>query len=563
MQSSLGHKSPPTTLQRLLLIKWDFWTVVTLLVYVFMFAFIIYPLFSLLMNSFLSEDGQVTIQNYILFMKLKYYRSALINSFMVSTVATVFAILIGVPLAYITSRYAIKFKGLLQIMVITSLLSPPFIGAYSWILLTGNNGYITRFIHSLGINIPSIYGWHGIVIVFALQFYPHIFLYVSGALKTIDTSLEEASESLGMNSWQRLRTITLPLIFPTLSAGALMVFMASFADFGTPMLLGQGFKVLPILAYEQFISEMGGNPAMASTLSIILILCSTLILFFQRYFVSRKNFSMTGMRTPKVKELRPVLKWVFTILAFIPACISILPQITVIITSFIKTKGPVFQSGFSLGSYREVLFRVPRAIINTYSYSILSIIIMVVAGMLIAYILVRRKSKVTAFLDGIIMIPYVMPGTVLGISLIIAFNKPPIVLTGTWFILVIAYVVRKIPYTIRSSTAILHQLDHSVEEASISLGVPPMKTFFKTTGRLMAPGVLSGAILSWITTINELSSTLVLYYGATATISVTIYSEVITSNFGTGAALASILTMTTLISLIIASKLSGGKGLSL
>lgn len=563
MQMKLNQHPAPAVRQRLLLRKWDLWTVVTVLVYVFLCAFVLYPLISLLFNSFINEEGSFSIRNYIDFISLSYYRKALLNSFMVSGLATLLAVLIGVPLAYLSSRYDIKFKGLMQMMVIMSLLSPPFIGAYSWILLMGNNGFITRFIHSIGIPIPSIYGWHGIVIVFALQFYPHIFLYVSGALKTIDTSLEEASESLGMSSWQRLKTITLPLIFPTLSAGALMVFMASFADFGTPMLLGQGFKVLPILAYEQFISEMGGNPAMASTLSIVLIVFSTAILFSQRYFVSRKNYSMTGMRTPKVKRLNKSAKILLTVLAFIPATISILPQLTVLVTSFLKTNGPVFHRGFSLDSYREVLYRVPRAILNTYTYSIISIVIMIVAGMMIAYILVRRKSKLTAALDGIIMIPYVMPGTVLGISLIIAFNKPPVVLTGTWIILVIAYVVRKIPYTIRSSSAILHQLDKSVEEASISLGVPPMKTFFKTTGRLMAPGVVSGAILSWITTINELSSTLVLYFGATATISVTIYSEVFTSNYGTGAALASILTVTTLISLLIANKLSGGKGLSL
>ena len=563
MQAKLKPVGSPTVGQRLLLRRWDIWTFVTVCVYIFMLVFIIYPLVSLLLNSFIGKDGSITLQNYLDFFQLKYYHQALLNSFLVSALATVLAILIGTPLAYIATRYDIKCKGLMQMMVIMSLLSPPFIGAYSWILLMGNNGFVTRFIRESGIDIPSIYGWHGIVIVFALQFYPHIFLYVSGALKTIDTSLEEASESLGMTAWNRLRTVTLPLIFPTLSAGALMVFMASFADFGTPMLLGQGYKVLPILAYEQFISEMGGNPAMASTLSVVMIFFSTAVLFGQRYFVSRKNYSMTGMRTPTVKKLKRMPKVLLTVLAFIPACISIMPQLTVLVTSFLAKKGPVFHSGFSLDSYKEVFFRVPKAIMNTYSYSVLSIIVMVIAGMLIAYILVRRRSKFTAFIDGIIMIPYIMPGTVLGISLIIAFNKPPIVLTGTWIILVIAYVIRKIPYTIRSSTAVLHQLDRSVEEASISLGVPPMKTFFKTTGRLMAPGVISGAILSWITTINELSSTLVLYYGATATISVTIYSEVFTSNYGTGAALASILTVTTLISLLIANKLSGSKGLSL
>ncbi|CAH0117882.1 hypothetical protein PAE9249_00345 [Paenibacillus sp. CECT 9249] len=556
-----ARTGPSPLLKRLSLRKWDFWTFIILIGYIFFFAFVIYPLFSLFFSSLYNEDGKFSFSNYADFFRLKYFRSALLNSFMVSGLATVFAILIGVPMAYVTTRYNIACKGLINILIIMSLLSPPFIGAYSWILMLGNNGFITRFLNDIGIPFGSVYGWQGIVFVFTLQFYPHIYLYVSGALKTIDTSLEEAAESLGRSSFRRLWSITLPLIFPTLSAGALMVFMASFADFGTPMLLGQGFKVLPILAYEQFISEMGGNPAMASTLSVVLILCSTTILFLQRYFVSRKNYAMSGMRTPKVVKLRKTPRILITIGALLVVCVSMIPQATVIVTSFIKTKGPVFHRGFSLDSYREILYRVPRAIMNTYSFSLIAIVIMIVFGMLLAYVLVRRSSKLTATLDGLIMIPYVMPGTVLGISLIIAFNKPPLVLTGTWIILVVAYVVRKLPYTIRSSTAILQGLDRGVEEASISLGVPPMKTFFKTTGRLMIPGVLSGAILSWVTTINELSSTIVLYYGATATISVTIYSEVFTSNYGTGAALASILSISTLISLLIANKLTGKKDL--
>lgn len=340
-----------------------------------------------------------------------------------------------------------------------------------------------------------------------------------------------------------------------------MVFMASFADFGTPMLLGQGIKLLPILAYEQFINEMGSNPAMASTLSMILLSVSTGILFLQRYLVTRKSYSMSSMRPPKVIKLKPLQKFFAMLFVWLVLAVSLIPQITVITTSFLKTNGPVFTNQFSLDSYREVLFRVPQAIINTFSYSALAIVFMVVAGLLLSYIVVRRSSKISALLDTLIMIPYVIPGTVLGISFIVAFNKPPIEITGTWIILVIAYSIRKLPYTMRSSTAILYQIDRSVEEASISLGVPPMKTFFKTTAILMLPGVLSGAILSWVTTINELSSTIVLYTGATSTITVAIYSQVFTSSYGTAAALASILSLSTIASLIIVTIISGKKGI--
>ena len=162
-------------------------------------------------------------------------------------------------------------------------------------------------------------------------------------------------------------------------------------------------------------------------------------------------------------------------------------------------------------------------------------------------------------MDLLIMFPFVIPGAVLGISLIVAFNKQPVILTGTAAIMIIAFIVRKLPYTVRSGSAFLQQMDVSVEEASISLGVSPMKTFFQVTARLMAPGILSGAILSWITCINELSSSVMLYGGKTSTISVAIYTEVVRNSFGTAAALASILTVSTVISLLIFLKVSKGK----
>ncbi|TBL71462.1 iron ABC transporter permease [Paenibacillus thalictri] len=541
--------------------RFDLWTVVTLVSLAFFLLFLIYPLGKVFMASMLA-DGKMNFDNYINFFKLKYYYGALLNSFIVSGSATVLACMIGIPMAYVMSRFHIPCKGFVHILIILTLLSPPFIGAYSWILMLGNNGFITRFLGSLGIHIKSIYGLHGMIFVFALQYYPHIYLYVSGALKTIDKSLEEASESLGVHAWSRIRKVTLPLIFPTVSMGALMVFMASFSDFGTPMLLGQGLKTLAVLTYEEFVGEMGTNPGMSSTISIVLLLITTLLLFWQRRLVAKKSYAMNSMRAPEIVKLKGLPKLGAYVFTGAVVLLSLIPQATVIVTSFIKTKGPVFTSEFGFDSYREVFGRVPEAIGNTFAFSSVAIVIMVLAGMLISYVVVRKKSKLTALLDAMIMIPYVIPGTVLGISLIIAFNTPPIVMTGTWMILVVAYVIRKLPYTMRSSSAILFQLDRSVEEASISLGVPPMKTFFKTTAILMLPGVLSGAILSWVTTINELSSTVVLYHGSTATITVSIYREVVNGTYGTAAALASILSLCTIVSLIIVNKISGKRGFS-
>jgi iron(III) transport system permease protein len=542
--------------------KFDIWNAITLISFILLIIFLMYPLFNILKSSFIgAKSNSFSLENYTYFFKTKYYFKSLINSLVVCTLATIFSTIIGVPMAYLITRYNIPAKGTFYVLIIMSLLAPPFIGAYSWIILLGNNGIIVNFFKGIGITIPSIYGWRGVVLVFTLQFYPHIFMYVQGALSTMDASLEEAAESLGVSKFKRLMTITFPLILPTILAGALVVFLSAFADFGTPMLIGQGYNVIPVLAYNEFINEMGGNAALASTLSIIMILVSSALLLLQRGILAKKNYTMSFLRPPQVKKLSVAKRFFATLFCAAVVFVSILPQIIVVISSFLETKGPIFYKRFSLMNYKTIMFKVPRSIVNTFAYSTVAIIIMIFGGMLISYILVRKRNKVSDMLDVFIMLPYVIPGTVMGIALIVSFNTKPLVLTGTWIILVIAYVLRKLPYTIRSSVAILYQVDKSVEEASINLGVPPLKTFFKITAPIIAAGVASGSVISWITTINELSSTVVLYSGKTATITTAVYSEVFASNFGTGAALASILTFTTIISLLVVNKLSGKNGI--
>lgn len=219
----------------------------------------------------------------------------------------------------------------------------------------------------------------------------------------------------------------------------------------------------------------------------------------------------------------------------------------------------MFTSGFSLDSYRKIFKNAGKAIINSYSYGLIAIVLIIILGMFIAYLSIRRKNIFTSIIDTITMFPYIVPGSVLGITLLLAFNKKPILLSGTFMILIVSFVIRRLPYTLRSSAAILYQISPSMEEASISLGYSPVRTFFKVTAVMMLPGVLAGAILSWITVINELSSSIILYTGNTRTMSVAIYTEVIRASYGTAAALSTILTITTVISLLIFFKLSGSK----
>lgn len=545
--------------------KLDFWNVVTIGIFLIFAVCLIYPLFSLFFSSLKdSNTGEFTLSNFVQFFTKKYYYESLWRSFSVTIITTILTIVIGVPLAYVMTTCKIKGKGLIEILIIISVLSPPFIGAYSWILLLGRSGVITTFLSdTFGINLPSIYGFSGILLVFTLKLFPFIYMYTTGALKKLDVSLIEASESLGCTGVKKVFTVVIPLILPTVLAGSLLVFMNALADFGTPMLIGEGYQVMPVLIYSEFISEVGGKANFAAALSAIMVFITTIIFLGQKYVVNKKSFVMSSLKPIQPKKINGIKSFLAHTFVYIVVGLAIIPQVTVIFTSFLKTKGAMFIREFSLNSYINVIGKLGSSIRNTFVYGIIAIILIIILGMFISYVSVRRKNLFTSILDTLTMFPYIIPGSVLGITLLLAFNKKPILLSGTFMIIVIAFVIRRLPYTIRSSAAILYQISPSMEEASISLGYSQFQTFKNVTSRMMLPGVISGAILSWITVINELSASIILYTGTTRTMSVAIYSEVIRASYGTAAALSSILTFTTIISLLIFFKLTGSREISL
>lgn len=546
-------------------IKLDFWNIVTLLIIIVFAIFLIYPLLSLFLDGFKdSKSGVWSLMNYIQFFSKKYYTSALINSFKLTISVTVIAVLIGVPLAYFMSFYKIKGKGILEVLFIISMMSPNFIGAYSWILLLGRNGSVTKFLEkALGINMPSIYGFAGMLLVFSLKLYPFIYIYVSGALKKIDVALSEAAESLGCGGLKKVFTVIMPLITPTLVAAALLVFMNCMADFGTPALIGEGYRVMPTLVYSEFVGESGGSANFAACMATIMIIITALVFFLQKWYINTKSFTMSSIRPIQPKEPKGIFKVLIYIYIYLLAGLSIIPQAMVVYTSFKATKMQVFVDGFSLGSYKKVADKALAAVTNTYVFCFFAIVIIITLGMLIAYLTVRRRSVLTSAIDSIAMFPYIVPGSVLGITLLIAFNHQPLMLAGTAFIIIISLVIRRLAYTLRSSSAILYQISPSMEEAAVSLGDTPAKSFVKVTAKMMLPGVASGAILSWITIINELSSSVMLYTSKTKTMSVAIYNEVIRASYGPAAALASILTLTTVISLLVFFKVSGSRDVTM
>lgn len=539
--------------------KPDFWRVVLIVSLVFALCFIGYPFLYLVRNSLTDENGALTLQHFAKFFKKHYYMVCLTNTIKLAFASTALATLVGLPLAYISTRYNTIGKGFTNILIIISLMSPPFIGAYAWILLLGNAGYITNFLAERGIEIGTIYGYKGLLLVFTLKLYPYVYLYAQGALQKIDASLEEASESLGVHGWKRLMKVTFPVIAPTVLNSMLIVFMTSVADYGTPQMIGKGYKVLTVAIYEEFMTELTGDTSFASALAIMVTLCMLMILIIQKASIASKSYTMSSLRPPQEKKLKGARRALLSLPLYIVGLVGTLPILAIVVTSFRNVNGTRFTEGFGLDSYRNVVYSMGRYIRNTFIFSAVAIALVIVVGMLAAYLIVRKRSRITGFLDVLYMFPYVIPGSVIGISLVVAFNKKPIILTGTFFIMIVSYVIRKLPFTLRSSVGILYSIEPSIEEASVSLGVPPMKTFFKTTAPLMMPGLFSGALLSFIEIINELSSSMILYTGKTTTISVAIFNALFRDAYGTASALATILIAVTIVCLIIFNKVSGGK----
>ena len=520
----------------------DFWSLIMFGALLIVGAMLIWPIMQVLVLGFVDPLTQtVTFANYLKVLTHPYYLGALWNTMLVGVGGMVGACLLGIPLAYCTARYLIKGRSVIATLAVMALVSPPFIGAYSWIVVLGNNGWLTQHLRAVGINMPTIYGMSGIILVFSLKFFPFVYLMTESALRNINRSFEEAAENLGCTPLQRFFKVTLPLVFPATSSGAILCFVLSIADFGTPSIIGRDFRTLSTIAYNQYTSEMGGTPTMAVSISMLMIVISMLAVLLQRYLIGKRRYAGSMTNRHVQREIKGVFSLLVHALSYAIVGLATLPIAVVVYTSFLQTKGPVFSGGFGLNSYARVINEVPDVIINTFRFSLVATLLITVIGGLMSYIIVRRETKLAGFLDSILMVPYVVPGVVMAIGFLLTFNRGALDLVGTGTIIVFILFIRRLPYGVRATSSVLRQIKPSIEEAAVSLGASPAKAFIAVTVPLMMPGIVAGAMMSFITAINELSSTLLLYTAQTTTMPVRVYNAVLDGEFGIAAALSTLL----------------------
>jgi len=351
---------------------------------------------------------------------------------------------------------------------------------------------------------------------------------------------------MGSTRLKRFFQISIMLSMPTILAAALLVFMRAFADFGTPLLIGEGYRTFTVEIYNQYLGEVGQDHNFAAAIAVIAIIVTALVFLLQKWATGKFKFTLQSSRQIEKKRPKGIGGFFIYLYCYVLVALAFLPQLYIVYLSFRKSSQVMFLPGYSLDNYRLAADRLlGRSIVNTLVLGGIALAIIILISILLAYLVVRRSSVFHNVIDTLSMAPYIMPGAVIGIALVVAFNRKPLALTGTIAILVIALVIRRMPYTIRSATATLMHIPVSIEEAARSLGASKLKTFFRITTPMMSAGIVSGALLSFVAIVTEMSSAIILYNNKTITLTMSAYVAISRGNYGLATAFSAILTVLT------------------
>ena len=338
-------------------------TVLCLLILVF---FVLYPLGVLFNNSVRDQSGALSFAGFTQLMRDSQFLLALRNTLVLGVCVTLLWTAIGVPLAYMVARYEFPLKNLVAVLPVVTIVIPEVIVGQSWLLLLGNNGLLTNLMGRIGIELPSFYGWTGLIFSMTLVYYTYIYLGVLAALQGFDGQLEEAGLSLGTSPLRTKLRVLLPLMLPAVAVNALVVFSLVVGNFVLATLLGSRVPLLSVMTYNAFVNEMGGSPLLQSAMSVISIVIVGTVLFLQKRVVERKLYAMTAGRAPQATRVRSGAAAVFTGSVGFIIFLSLLPLIIVFVAAFTETSGPVMRWGaWSLSSFRRIFHSAPEPVLNS------------------------------------------------------------------------------------------------------------------------------------------------------------------------------------------------------
>lgn len=527
------------------------WFWLTLLALALLGLFVLYPLINILTAS-VTGEGQ---NGWSRLIATPRYLEAIRNTLILSTVVTLIATAIGVPLAYVTARYSFAGKGLIALLPLITLVIPEVIAAQTWLMMLGNNGLITRFLRDFGIRLPSFYGWFGLITSMSFIYYTYVYIGVVAAIGKFDVQLEEAAQSLGTAPGRSRLHVMLPVILPAILASALLVFTMTVGNFAISMILSHRLPLLSVVTYQAAVAEGARDITMQSTLASVSVLIVMLVLFLNRRIVARGKYEIVQGRGARPVPLRGLRGLAVALPAGLVVLVSLLPLISIMLGAFTASRGPVMQWGtWTLDNLARVFITAPQPLINSLTYAGIATVISTAFTAMVSYLVVKKPNLLTPFVDYVSAIPLALSGTVLGVGLLATFHGGWLPLSGTASIIVLAYVIRRMPFGMRNGQATLHNIPNSLEEASISLGVPPVKTFFKVVLPVMLPAVASAAILTWTTTVAELSASILVYSGGRETLPIQVFRLIDSGLMAYASAYGLVLVAVILIPIIVASK---------
>lgn len=481
------------------------------------------------------------------------WRTTMLNTLQMAALATVSSVLLGFVYAYAITKAKVPWAGFFRLMPMLSLITPPFVSGLAFIFLFGRRGIVTYEL--LGLR-TDIYGWHGLWLAQTNSFFPIAFLAISGVLASINPNLERASQSLGASGWKTFRSVVLPLATPGVAAAALLVAIAVLGDFGNPMLIAGRYRVLATEAYQQI--SGWADLRMGSVLSLALLLPAVAFFWLQLRLQGRSaaRYVTVGGRGSRMEAapVHPLLRWGLFAFCLLIALFILAQYAVILLGAFTPTWGVDYS--FTLRNFDNV-FRRSGELWNSLRFAGSAALACAFLATITAYLVHRMRVPFGRTLDLVALLPGAIPGTLLGISYILAFNTPPLQITGTATIIVISMVFSYLPVGYRISSATLQQLAPSIEESANDLGASGMRTFFDVVLPLIGSSFSAALVYTFVKAIGTLSAVVFLISHGTVVASASILNLAEQGYWGWAAALSSALIAIALVALGLARLVLG------
>ena len=535
------------------------------LIWAFLIVFVLYPLTRIFYDAVTNEAGQLTLVNFREFFTDSFYLRSFWRSMVLGVAAVITTSVVGIAVAFLIIRYEFPYRKLFSYLTMLPMILPPLVGVLGFVFILGRAGTVNILLMDwFGMEHPInfMYGMHGILLVETVHLFPLMTLSILDSLSKVDPSLEEAAEGVGATGWHRFWTITLPLTTPGYISGALLVFIWTFADFITPLVLGVQDLLAPqaYLNIMQFVDRRIFR--MGIVISALLVVLAIIFVIAAREYVAIKDYSSLAYSRVERRRLGPVKRWLAVGFLTLLMIVCVIPQVGVVFAAvgrgWALTPFPV---NYTLEFFRTVSIETPKFIVNSFLYAGLALILCLVVGVPMAWIMARTRAPGRNTMDALTTLILAIPGTAIGIAYIRAFNFPlPVIdvpLTGMWLILPLVLAVRRLPYTVRGSFSSLLLVHPSLEEAAANVGATKLRTFRDITVPLVWKGILVGALFSFIMSIQEASATIFLTLGGWEMIPFGIFTFYIAGSHSQAAALGVILIVVCALSLYVVNRIAG------